>query len=778
LALRHEYIGIILLVISVTLFSTIPSSFAASSASVSVPSGSSVPGCEETNACWIPAQVTVDVGGTVTWSNDDTAAHTVTSGVTSDGNSIGLEFDSGLFLAGSTFSHKFQSSGTFDYFCIVHPWMQGSVIVQGSSTSSTPAPAPYGTDVTIPSGTSVPGCENSNSCFVPSTVSVSAGKSLTWYNADSAAHTVTSGTPSEGPDGMFDSSLFLAGSSFSHTFTQSDTIDYYCMVHPWMQGTVIVGSGSSPIPTGPAITVTTDKSSYKSGDFIRISGEVRDLLSGFPVTMQVISANGNIVTIVQVEVNSFKKFSKTLVDTDGPLWGSTGTYTVKVIYGTESRTAETTFYFSSSGSSAPPKPIPTPETDITVTRGSSVPGCENSKSCYLPYSYRTSSGQKVTWYNADSAAHTVTSGNPSDGNSVGVPFDSSLFMAGSTFSYIYRSAGTYEYFCLVHPWMSGQVIVDGGGTSDSLFISTDKSSYNPGDLVNIQAKVTGSSSANVAVSVTDSSGDNILSRTISTGSSGFGDLDFRLDDNSDTGTYIVVGTASIGGSTQKDSAAHTVTSGHPSSAGSVGAQFDSSLFMSGTTFSHKFQSSGTYDYFCIVHPWMSGQVIVGSGGISGSLLISTDKSSYNPGDLVNIQAKVTGSSSANVAVSVTDSSVDNILSRTISTGSSGFGDLDFRLDDNSNTGTYNVVGTVSISGSTQKDSASFLVKSQAGRVSIVSLQATDQQGNTVSSFSKGKLSFAKVILSSDSSVSSLVTVNLFDSDLTSLGIGSFKTTLY
>jgi len=117
------------------------------------------------------------------------------------------------------------------------------------------------------------------------------------------------------------------------------------------------------------------------------------------------------------------------------------------------------------------------------------------------------------------------------------------------------------------------------------------------------------------------------------------------------------------------------------------------------------------------------------------------------------------------------------LSRTISTGSSGFGDLDFKLSDNSNTGTYNVVGTASISGSTQKDSTSFLVKSQAGRVSIVSLEATDQQGNTVSSFSKGKLSFAKVILSSDSSVSSLVTVNLFDSELTSLGIGSFKTTL-
>ena len=175
---------------------------------------------------------------------------------------------------------------------------------------------------------------------------------------------------------------------------------------------------------------------------------------------------------------------------------------------------------------------------------------------------------------------------------------------------------------------------------------------------------------------------------------------------------------------------------------------------------------------------MIGQVIVGGGGTSGTLSISTDNNSYNPGDIVTVDAKVFPSTGEdNVAVSVTDSSGDNIVSRTISTDRSGYGELSFKLSDNSNTGTYNVVGTALIGGSTQKDSTSFLVKSQAGRVSIVSLQATDQQGNTVSSFSKGKLSFAKVILSSDSSVSSLVTVNLFDSELTSLGIGSFKTTL-
>jgi len=86
---------------------------------VSTPQGTSVPGCEETNECFMPYMVTVDVGGEVTWSNDDTAAHTVTAGSAADGPSG--EFDSSLFMAGTTFSHTFESAGEFPYFCMVHP---------------------------------------------------------------------------------------------------------------------------------------------------------------------------------------------------------------------------------------------------------------------------------------------------------------------------------------------------------------------------------------------------------------------------------------------------------------------------------------------------------------------------------------------------------------------------------------------------------------------------------------------------------------------------------
>jgi len=97
---------------------------------VSTPQGTSVPGCEETNECFLPYQVTVDVGGEVTWSNDDIAAHTVTAGGAADGPSG--EFDSSLFMAGTTFSHTFEEAGEFPYFCMVHPWMEGIVTVGGA----------------------------------------------------------------------------------------------------------------------------------------------------------------------------------------------------------------------------------------------------------------------------------------------------------------------------------------------------------------------------------------------------------------------------------------------------------------------------------------------------------------------------------------------------------------------------------------------------------------------------------------------------------------------
>ena len=106
-----------------------PSAFADHmSVTVTNAPGSSIPGCEDTSdGCFIPSTVTIDVGGEVIWENNDTAAHTITSGTAVDGPDG--HWDSSLIMAGSTFSHMFDEAGTFDYFCMVHPWMAGSVVV-------------------------------------------------------------------------------------------------------------------------------------------------------------------------------------------------------------------------------------------------------------------------------------------------------------------------------------------------------------------------------------------------------------------------------------------------------------------------------------------------------------------------------------------------------------------------------------------------------------------------------------------------------------------------
>jgi len=124
-----------------SLIAIAPSAFADhGTATVTNAPGSSVPGCENTaEGCFIPSMVTIDVGGEVTWENDDTAAHTVTSGTPTEGPS-GV-FDSSLVMAGSSFSHTFEDAGTFDYFCMVHPWMVGSVIVEDAAAAAAEAAA-------------------------------------------------------------------------------------------------------------------------------------------------------------------------------------------------------------------------------------------------------------------------------------------------------------------------------------------------------------------------------------------------------------------------------------------------------------------------------------------------------------------------------------------------------------------------------------------------------------------------------------------------------------
>ncbi|WP_420545806.1 cupredoxin domain-containing protein [Nitrosopumilus sp.] len=222
---------------------------------VDMPKGTSVPGCEETNECYLPADITINVGDTVAWVNVDTAAHTVTSGSPADGPS-GV-FDSSLVMADAVYAFTFEEAGTYDYFCMVHPWMVGSVTVtetvmeeaaevveetmeEAAEVVEEIMAGPQKHTVDMPKGTSVPGCEETNECYLPADITINVGDTVAWVNVDTAAHTVTSGSPADGPSGVFDSSLVMADAVYAFTFEEAGTYDYFCMVHPWMVGSVTV----------------------------------------------------------------------------------------------------------------------------------------------------------------------------------------------------------------------------------------------------------------------------------------------------------------------------------------------------------------------------------------------------------------------------------------------------------------------------------------------------------------------------------------------------------
>ncbi len=115
------------------------------------------------------------------------------------------------------------------------------------------------------------------------------------------------------------------------------------------------------------IDVTTDKASYSEGETIVISGEVRDVYSGTPVSVIVKAPNGNLVLIAQVTVGADKMFS-TEMTAGGALMKSEGTYTISAQYGSVNRTAEVTFEFG--GSTAAPSEVEEVISEVTDTTAS------------------------------------------------------------------------------------------------------------------------------------------------------------------------------------------------------------------------------------------------------------------------------------------------------------------------------------------------------------------------------------------------------------------------
>jgi plastocyanin len=220
------------------------------------------------NPAYNPDPLSVSKGDGVQWVNEDNTVHSVTSKEKG-------KFDSSAIKAGEKWLLNTANLdvGEYQYYCIFHSWMSGTLRIteagaaagvsnatstgnQSSSnqssggnqsaavnvTTGTPS-ANSGasvTTVTIVVGASVP---SNGEFFKPDTVNTTVGSMVTWKNEDSSPHTVTSGVVENGspkPDSKFDSGILNPGNSFPFVFDAAGEYPYYCMLHPYMTGKVIV----------------------------------------------------------------------------------------------------------------------------------------------------------------------------------------------------------------------------------------------------------------------------------------------------------------------------------------------------------------------------------------------------------------------------------------------------------------------------------------------------------------------------------------------------------
>ena len=180
----------------------------------------------EGNPDYDPDAAVVPQGHVIEWTNADSLPHTVTSSA-----DVGDTFDSGMIGAGEVYSLDTSDLevGEYEYFCVVHPWMVATFTIEAAAEP---------TKVLIPSGAAIPA--DDQLYYDPTVLDISVGTTVIWDNVDNTMHTASSGTPEGGLDGAFDSDIMSAGDTFEFTFNDAGSYDYYCILHPWMVGTVNV----------------------------------------------------------------------------------------------------------------------------------------------------------------------------------------------------------------------------------------------------------------------------------------------------------------------------------------------------------------------------------------------------------------------------------------------------------------------------------------------------------------------------------------------------------
>ncbi|HET8784112.1 MAG TPA: cupredoxin domain-containing protein [Candidatus Limnocylindrales bacterium] len=202
-----------------------------------------------------PATTRLAAGGSVTFRNADSDDHTATGGI----------IDTGTLSPGASYRQTFPTPGTYDFLCIFHPEMRGTIEVVGAPQ---PAPSTEAAPPTEPRAMPPAGAPSASSAetasigivdlaFEPAALEVPTGTTVRWTNTGAAPHTATA------EDGTFDSEILQAGEAFEHTFTAPGTYAYVCKVHPDMTGSISVTkppevAAAPVVPTSPAVAAAPE----------------------------------------------------------------------------------------------------------------------------------------------------------------------------------------------------------------------------------------------------------------------------------------------------------------------------------------------------------------------------------------------------------------------------------------------------------------------------------------------------------------------------------------
>jgi plastocyanin len=506
-----------------------------------------------------PGSITVNVGGTVTWSNQD-REHTVTARDRS--------WDSGVFDAGQTYTKVFDSPGSFEYFCVIHPDMVATVLVTGDGGTPPPPPPPLPPPPPPPEAGDISIVDND---FDPATRTVTVGATVRWVNTGQIPHTVTA-------SGIFDSGILMSGDAWSRTFNSAGTFSYICTLHPEMTATIVVtgGEGDPPPPPSPPPGEDPPPPPGEDPPPPPPGGAISIVDNDYSPRSRTIGV-GSTVSWVNTgqlphTVTAAGQFDSGLL-MSGDAWSRTFNSAGTFDYICTLHPEMTATIVVTAGDGTPPPP---PEDPPPPPPGEDPPPPPPTRAIsivdndYSPRSRTVAVGSTVSWVNTGVLPHTVTAAGQ---------FDSRLLMSGDTWSRTFNSPGTFDYICTLHPEMTGSIVVtgSGSGTSDIPEGSvTDPTSslLDSGDAA-FASQPAASSPELMSVNMVDNAYDPDL-------------IEVQVGDSI---TWTNAGELP-----------HTVTARDES--------FDSGFLMAGDTWTMQFNQVGEFEYFCTIHPEMVATIRV------------------------------------------------------------------------------------------------------------------------------------------------------------------------